>query len=468
MTDLAAREWGVVVIGAGNAGLVAAMAAYDAGARDVLVLERSDETFRGGNSRHTRNIRCVHGSDFSYNTGAYSAEELWSDLCGVGTGPSDPVLAQQTIEASQSVPDWMLEHGGRFQKPLAGTLHLGRTNSFFLGGGKALLNSYHRTLRRMGITVAYGVRVDELLVEADRCEGLVVDVSGETLRIRARAFVVAAGGFEANLDWLAEYWGAGAYNYIVRGPRTNDGLVLKSLLRHDAQVAGEARGFHSVAVDARSPKFDGGIATRVDCIPFGVVLNRDGVRFYDEGEDIWPKRYAIWGGQIAQQPDQIAYALWDAKIDGLFLPPMFGVTSGATVTEVATKLGLDGATAEGTVCAYNRAVPADARDTFDPRDKDGLATVGLTPPKSNWAQRLDSAPFYGIALRPGITFTYMGVRIDSAGHIQRNTGQFANVFAAGEVMSGNILSSGYLAGFGMCIGTVWGRIAGEGAAHVDR
>jgi tricarballylate dehydrogenase len=462
---LSVQTWRVVVIGAGNAGLVAAMAAHDAGARDILVLERSDETFRGGNSRHTRNIRSVHGADFPYNSGEYGSDELWSDLCGVGTGPSDRDLAWQTIKESESVSEWMLSHGARFQKPLAGTLHLGRTNTFFLGGGKALLNSYHRTIRGMDITVAYNVRVRDLIVEGDRCVEAVVDVAGVTSHIRGRSFVVAAGGFEANLDWLAQYWGEGAHNYIVRGPRTNDGLVLKSLLRHDAQIAGEPRGFHSVAVDARSPKFDGGIATRVDCIPFGVVLNSEGARFYDEGEEIWPKRYAIWGGQIALQPGQIAYALWDSKVNRLFLPPMFGVTSGRTVGEVATALGFDGDIAEKTVNDFNESVPAGAHD-FDPRDKDGVATVGLTPPKSNWAQPLDKPPYYGVALRPGVTFTYMGVRIDSAAHVQRTIGKFANVLAAGEVMSGNVLSSGYLAGFGMCIGTVWGRIAGEGAARV--
>jgi tricarballylate dehydrogenase len=463
--ELLATEWDVVVVGGGNAAVVSAMSAHDQGAR-VLVLERSDVTFRGGNSRHTRNIRCVHGADFPYNSGAYTYEELWKDLCGVGTGPSNEKLAALTVRESETAPGWMLEHGALFQPPLAGTLHLGRTNTFFLGGGKALINAYYRTLRDRGIPVVYEAKVERLDINGVRCTGVVVSHGGREHLVRARSFVTAAGGFEANLDWLAQYWGEAARNYHVRGPAHNDGLVLRNLLDHGAQTAGEERGFHSVAVDARSPKFDGGIATRLDSIPFGIVLNKNHERFYDEGEDIWPKRYAIWGRNIAYQPDQIAYCFWDAKVQGMFLPPMYGVYSGATVEEVAAQMGLDPAASAATVARFNAGVPGDAPVRFDPARLDGVGTTGVSPPKTNWAQRLDTAPFFGIAMRPGITFTYMGVEVDEQARIQRVDGEaFDNVFAAGEIMSGNILSSGYMAGFGMTIGTVWGRIAGREAAH---
>ena len=462
---LFARHWDVVVLGAGNAALVAAMSARDAG-KDVLVLERSDVTFRGGNSRHTRNIRCVHEDDFVYNTGAYTAAELWTDLCGVGTGPSDERLADLTVRESESVPGWMASHGALFQRPLEGTLHLGRTNTFFLGGGKALLNQYYRRLAAVGIPVAYESRVATMLFEGPRCTGLVVDHHGTEHLLTADAFVAAAGGFEGNVDWLAEYWGEAARNYHVRGPRHNDGSVLRFLLDAGAQTAGEERGFHAVAVDARSPKFDGGIATRLDCIPFGIVLNRRHERFYDEGEDIWPKRYAIWGGKIALQPDQIAYAVWDSRAQGLFLPPMYGAFSGPSIGSVAAQMGLDPAASEAAVSIYNAGVPDDARERFDPGRRDGVATAGVMPPKSNWAQPLDTPPYFGIPMRPGITFTYLGVRVDASARVQRVDGTaLTNVFAAGEIMSGNVLSSGYLAGFGMTIGTVWGRIAGREAAR---
>lgn len=468
-TKLLAQEWDVVVIGGGNAALVTAMSAHDEGAR-VLMLERSDVIFRGGNSRHTRNIRCVHSEDFKYNTGAYTEEELWRDLCGVGTGPSDEALARLTVEESKTVPKWMLDHGALFQQPLAGTLHLGRTNTFFLGGGKALINNYFRTIAKLGIPIAYESTVVGIETAGDRCEALMVEAEGATHRVEAKSFVAAAGGFEGNIEWLAEYWGDAAYNYHIRGPKHNDGMVLRRLLDAGAERAGEEQGFHSVAVDARSPKYDGGIVTRQDCIPFGVVLNIHSRRFYDEGEDIWPKRYAIWGGNIARQPEQKAFAFWDKRAEGLFLSPMYGAISGNTIGEVAEQLGIDPQVAEEEIAAYNAGVPADARERFNPAGRDGVATQGVDPPKSNWAQPLDTPPFSAVPMVPGITFTYMGVKVDETARIRRTDGgRFANLFAAGEIMSGNILSSGYLAGFGMTIGTVWGRIAGrEAARHAVR
>lgn len=461
------RDWDVIVIGGGNAALVSALTARDRGA-EVLLLERSDPTFRGGNSRHTRNIRCIHGAGSDWNTGPYTRDELWTDLCSVGTGPSNEELAMLTVQSSEDVPAWMFAHGARFQRPLAGTLHLGRTNTFFLGGGKALLNAYYRHAEAAGIHVAYQATVVNLEFDGSRCRALDVSIAGSEHRLHAASVVAASGGFEANIEWLRRYWGDAALNYHIRGPRTNDGSVLAGLLEAGAATAGEERGFHSVAVDARSPRFDGGIATRIDSIPFGVVLNNRGERFYDEGEDIWPKRYAIWGRNIALQPDQIAYAFWDSQVQGRFLPPMYGAFSGATVAEVATQLGLDGETAERAILDFNRGTAPDARDRFDPSGHDGVAAIA-TPPKSNWALPLDRSPFYGIPLRPGITFTYMGVEVDRRARVQRSDGGFfENVFAAGEIMSGNILSTGYMAGFGMTIGTVWGRIAGREAAENGR
>ena len=221
-----------------------------------------------------------------------------------------------------------------------------------------------------------------------------------------------------------------------------------------------------MAVDARSPKFDGGIATRTDSIPFGVVLNRDAQRFYDEGEDIWPKRYAIWGRNIAMQPDQIAYCIWDSKVKDLSLPPMYGAYRGDTIEEVASDMGLDAGQAAAAVAEFNRAVPADAPARFDPSGLDGLATTGIAPAKSNWAQRLDTPPYFGVPAHPGVTFTYLGVGVDKTARVlHESDAMYANIWAAGEIMSGNILSSGYMAGFGMTIGTVWGRIAGTEAAR---
>jgi tricarballylate dehydrogenase len=456
------QPWDVVVIGGGNAGLVAAIAARERVSR-VLLLERAPAALRGGNTRHTRNVRCVHDTGDAYTPGAYPYAELWRDLCAVGDGPADESLASLTVRLSASVPDWMTAHGVRWQPPLTGTLHLGRTNRFFLGGGKALVNTYHRTAAAAGVTVRYDSTAVDLEFSGDRCSHVVLsggERGGE--RIPARAVVCASGGFEANIGWLRLYWGDAADNFLVRGPATNDGLVLGALYARGAARAGQERGFHSVAIDARSPRFDGGIATRLDSIPFSVVVNAKGERFYDEGEELWPKRYAIWGRNIAGQPGQIAYSIWDSAVNELFLPPLYKPVAAADVGGVATRLGLNPRAVTDTVAAYNKAV---VPGRFDPSLLDGCRTSGLEPPKSHWARPIDTPPFYGIAMRPGITFTFMGVKVTEEARVRREEGGvFGNVFAAGEIMSGNILSSGYLGGFGLTIGTVWGRIAGTEAA----
>ena len=440
-------DWDVVVIGGGNAGLVAAIAARHRVPR-VLLLERADSAMRGGNTRHTRNARCA--------SPAYPAAELWEDLSGVG--PPGP-LAQLTVERSSAVPEWMTAHGVRWQPALAGTLHLGRTNRFFLGGGKALVNTYHRVAASLGVDVRYEAQVTDLSFDGPRCIAVVL---ADGTRVQARAVVCASGGFEANIDWLRKYWGDAADNFLIRGCPQNDGQVLAALFAHGASSAGVERGFHSVAIDARAPRFDGGIATRLDSVPFSIVVNSSGRRFYDEGEDLWPKRYAIWGRNVAGQPGQIAYSLWDSKVNELFLPPMFRPVVEADVRSLAGSLGLDASAVAATVAGYNAAVRP---GTFDPSRLDSCSTEGLEPPKSHWALPLDTPPYFGIALRPGITFTYLGVRVDESARVLLGSEPASNVFAAGEIMSGNILSSGYLAGFGVTIGHVWGRIAGESAAR---
>ena len=454
--------WDVVVVGGGNAALAAAIAANDLGAR-VLILERAPKHLRGGNSRHTRNLRCISATDRD-GKGGYGFDELWADLCGVGQGPNNEALARFTVEESATLPAWMSAHGVHWQRPLTGTLQLGRTNRFFLGGGKALLNTYYRHVAtRSTMQVVYDAMVEDIEIEGTRATGLVVLVGGARYRVRAGSVVCASGGFEANIDWLRRYWGDAADNYVIRGTPYNDGHILARLYELHAARAGQERGFHAICVDARAPRFDGGIATRLDTIPFGIVVNRDGERFYDEGEDLWPKRYAMWGTHVARQPGQTAYSLWDAKVQGRFLPPMYGAASANSIDELARHFGLDTARLARTVDDYNAAV---VPGVFDPSTLDACHTRGLTPAKSHWAQALDTPPFFGAPLRPGITFTYMGVAVALDARIAREDGSmFDNIYAAGEIMSGNILTTGYLAGFGMTIGTVWGRQAGSWAAR---
>jgi tricarballylate dehydrogenase len=459
-------RYDVIVVGGGNAALNAALAARHHTER-VLLLERAPAWMRGGNSRHTRDIRAAHDGIPRYTTGTYPVEEFLDDLQRVGGGRADPELARLVVRESKTLFQWMSEHGVRWQPALKGTLHLSRTNLFFLGGGKALVNTYYQTAARMGVEVRYEACVDELLLDGTRVEGVVVKRDGAREVLRARAVVVASGGFEANLGWLKEYWGEAAENYIVRGTPYNDGLVLRLLIDYGAEVVGDPRAFHGVALDARAPKFDGGIVTRLDSVPFGIVVNQHCQRFYDEGEDFWPKRYAIWGGLIARQPGQIAYSIFDARMLDQFITSLYRPYEAPTIRELAVQLGLDPEALHATVETYNRH--ASRTGTFNPAVLDDCATRGLTPPKSHWAVPIEVPPFYAYPLRTGVTFTYMGVRVDERTRVQLKAGPpMANLFAAGEIMSGNILSSGYLAGFGLTIGTVFGRIAGREAARYGR
>lgn len=444
-------EADVVVVGGGNAALCAALVARESGA-SVTVLESAPPEYRGGNSRHTRNMRCV--------TDAYSEDAYFSDLLRVTEGNTTEPLARLVIRNSMSATEWMKSHGVRFQPPLGGTLHLGRTNAFFLGGGKALMNAYYAAAKQLGIRVLYNAEVTDLNIRDGKFESGRVLIHAQPTEFRAKALVAASGGFESNLEWLEEVWGRAARNFIIRGTPYNKGKVLKLLMGHGAESVGDPAQCHAVAIDGRSPKFDGGIVTRLDCLPLGIVVNKQAERFYDEGQDLWPRRYAIWGRLVAQQADQIAYSIIDSKVIGRFMPSVFPPITGASVRELASKLGLPEQKLETTVREFNQAVRA---GTFNHQILDDCHTEGLTPPKSHWAQVIDRPPFYGYPLRPGITFTYLGVKVNERGQVQ-GLGNSTNVFAAGEIMAGNVVGQGYLAGLGMTIGAVFGRIAGKEAA----
>jgi tricarballylate dehydrogenase len=419
---------------------------------------------RGGNSRHTRDIRAAHDGIERYTTGRYPEEELLKDLLRVGGGRDNPDLARLVVSESRTLFQWMSEHGVCWQPALKGTLHLSRTNLFFLGGGKALVNTYYQTAERMGVEIRYDACVDEVVLDGTQVRGVVVKGDGERRLHRAKAVVLAAGGFEANVEWLKEYWGDAAENYVIRGTPYNDGLILRLLIDAGASVVGDPRGFHGVALDARAPKFDGGIVTRLDSVPFGIAVNQRCQRFYDEGEEFWPKRYAIWGGLIARQPGQIAYSIFDSRMLGRFITSLYRPYEAETIHALAAQLGLEPAALEDTVTTFNRC--ASQTGTFDPSILDDCATTNLDPPKSHWAVPIEVPPYYAYALRTGVTFTYMGLQVDELTRVQMKIGPpLENLFAAGELMSGNVLSSGYLAGFGLTIGTVSGRIAGREAAR---
>ena len=452
----------VLVIGGGNAALCAALMARERGA-SVLLLESAPREWRGGNSAHTRNLRCMHDAPQDVLTEAYPEEEYWQDLKKVTGGQTDEHLARMVIRESSTCRAWMRRHGVHFQPSLSGTLHLSRTNAFFMGGGKALINAYYRSAEKLGVAIRYQAPVDRLELQ----DGRFVAAHLGSERIMARACVVACGGFESNREWMREAWGQNEYgewtadNFLIRGTRFNMGVLLRDLINQGADTIGDPTQSHAAAIDARAPRYDGGICTRVDCVSLGLVVNKHAQRFYDEGEDFWPKRYAIWGRLVAHQPGQIAYSIIDAKAVGRFMPPVFPGEKADTLPQLARQLGLDEQSFVNTVEGFNKACRV---GQFDHAVLDDCHTEGLTPEKTHWALPIDTAPFYGYPLRPGITFTYLSVKVNDQAAVFVRGQPSPNLFAAGEVMSGNVLGQGYTAGVGMTIGTAFGRIAGDQAA----
>jgi len=452
----------VLVIGGGNAALCAALVAREAGA-SVLLLEAAPKEWRGGNSIHTRNIRSMHDAPQDVLLEAYPEEEYWQDMLKVTGGLTDESLARFVIRATANCRGWMQKHGVRFQPSLSGTLNLSRTNAFFMGGGKALVNAYFRSAEQLGVEIRYNSPVDSLEIKDGKFLAAYV---GEN-RIEAKACVLAAGGFESNREWLDEVWGENEYgerpakNFLIRGTRFNNGVLLRQLLDMGADSVSDALQAHMVAVDARAPLYDGGICTRVDCVSFGIVVNKHAQRFSDEGEDFWPKRYAFWGRLVAHQPNQIGYCIIDSKVLGRFMPPVFPGEKADTLEELADKLGLDRDALLATVAKYNAACKV---GTFDHTIMDDCHTEGIEPAKTHWALPINQGPFYGYTLKPGVTFTYLGLKTDETAAVRFQNQASKNLFVAGEMMAGNVLGKGYAAGVGMAIGTVFGMVAGAEAA----
>ncbi len=454
-------HYDIAIIGGGNAALCAAMTAAEAGAK-VLILETAPKAYRGGNSRHTRNFRCMHKEPLGPLVEAYHEDEYFADLLKVTGGKTDEKLARLAIQTSEECLPWMEAHGVRFQPSLSGTLSLGRTNAFFMGGGKSLVNAYYRTADRLGIGVLYEAAVTHLELSGDKIRRVDYTHNGQNHSIAPKAVIVASGGFQADIDWLTRAWGPAAQNFLIRGTPYNRGVVLADLLAQGVESVGDADQCHAVAIDGRAPKYDGGIVTRLDCVPFSIVVNKNGERFYDEGEDVWPKRYAIWGRLVAAQPDQVGYVIIDAKSLNLFMPSVFPPLKSDTLEGLAAQMDIPADALLRTVAEFNAA--CGDTSNFHPTELDGVATTGLTPAKTNWARPIVEPPFYGYSLRTGVTFTYLGLKVDETAQCRAANGPIQNLWAAGEAMAGSILGQGYLAGFGMTIGTVFGRIAGREAA----
>ena len=421
----------VLVAGGGVAALSAALAARRAGA-SVLLAEQAPEALRGGNVRHARNLRIMHEAPSRLFPDSYGEAEFLNDLRQAGGGFCDEALARLFVRRSADLPQRLEDHGVAFQLPAAGALPYSRKTAFLLGGGMAMLNALYRAARKMGVRIAYDCEVTTLHPDGSA----EMTSAGRPVTVASRAAIACSGGYQANRAWLKQDFGDAAENFVIRGTSFADGGLLRSLLDGGAAPSGTPGACHLVAVDARSPPFDGGVVSRADGFRFGVVVDRNGDRFHEEDDWSGPNRYSAWGREVAARPGQIAFLVLDASGVERAPPSIFPAIVAESLAEMAGLLGVD--------------------------PENFIRNV-------TGSGRVKNSPFHAFPIRPGVTFTCCGLKVDKAAHIVTKGGDPSPaLFAAGLIMAPNLLGAGYLAGVALTIGAVFGVIAGEGAARHAR
>jgi tricarballylate dehydrogenase len=392
-----------MVIGGGMAGLCAAITARRTGAT-VVVLEAAREHMRGGNLRHARNIRIPHARPTVYSPGVYDRSEFERELTEVSQGQADRALIARVAASAADLTDWLSGQGVVFQ-----TKHIppSRRTAFFLGGGKAVTNALFKTAESLGIEIRYRTAVDAL----------------DMFDLPARTVVLCCGGGQA----------AGGYSWVNRGTPFNTGVLTERLIRAGAAECGEVGAAHVVAVDARSPRHDGGIVTRIDGMALGMMVDRTGRRFVEEDSISGSRRYAVWGQTIAALPEPRAVLVVDAA--GMAAMPVLALAPirASSLAEMADFVGVDPS-----------ALLQSARE----------------------CGRVREPPFHAYPVVPGITFSCHGLHVDQYARVRMRDGTVRqNLFAAGANMAAGVLHTGYLSGAALTISAVFGRIAGEEAAR---
>ena len=483
----------VVVVGAGNAALCAALSAQEHGAK-VIVLESAPQEQRGGNSAYTGGgFRIVyHGlediknfvpdltegeianTDFS----EYTAEQFIDDLGDVTEYRIDPDLAEVLVRRSTETLQWIRHKGVRFV-PNYGTHAFKHEDRFkfvspvlkAVGGGRGLVDAEFKAAEKHGIAIRYHARATSLMHGRAGVEGVRVTTDRVEEEIRAGAVVLACGGFEANRTWRTRYLGPGWDLAKVRGTRYNTGDGISMALKIGAQPYGNWSGAHATEWDLNAPEYgdyEVGDGFGKHCYPFGIMLNAKGVRFLDEGADTRNHTYAKYGRIILQQPGQFCWQIFDSKTLHLLrssyrIKKVTKVTANSLEELVSKLTGVNKEQALRTIKEHNAAVRQDV--PFNPNVKDGRGTTGLTIPKSNWAQTIDTAPFEAYAVTCGITFTFGGLKITpKAQVVDREEKPIPGLYAAGELVGG-LFYFNYPGGSGLTAGSVFGRLAGESAAH---
>ena len=486
------KDVDVVVVGAGNAAMCAALAAKDAGAR-VVVLEKAPEAECGGNSVFTggatrfafnnvdelRDVLDIseeeaHNADF----GSYTEEDFLDDMGRVTQYRCDPDLTEMLVRNSRQAMGWMKKKGVRFEAMYGRQAHkvdgkfkfFGGMVAAFWGAGAGLIEGLHRIVKQAGMPVLYETSAISLLYENGRVTGVVAEAAGENREIKAGAVVLACGGFESNAEMRARYLGPNWDLAKVRGTKFNTGTGLDMALKLGAMPFGHWSGCHAVGWDMNAPPYgerEVGDQFQKHSYPFGIMVNANGERFVDEGADFRNYTYAKYGVEVLKQPGMFAWQIFDSKVTHLLRTEyqirQITKAEAGTLEQLADKLeGVNKKRFLETVAAYNAAVCQDV--PFNSTIKDGRGTRGLALPKSNWANTIDKPPFHAYAITCGVTFTFGGIKISLKAAVQNVSGRdIPGLYAAGE-MVGGLFYFNYPSGTGLVSGAVFGRTAGTEAA----
>ena len=485
----------VIIIGAGNAAFCAALAARESGA-SVLVLERAPQELSGGNSRFTAGairfaydgvedirVLCPELSQEQLDItdfGTYTTEQFFDDMFRITRFRTDPDLCEQLVQGSRETLGWMHSHGLRFL-PIYGRQAFKVKGRFQFwggltleawGGGPGLVERETELASKAGIEIRYDARAVSLLFDGHKVTGVKVRKDGELHKIRGNAVVLAAGGFESNVEWRTRYLGPGWEMAKVRGTAFNTGDGIRMALEIGASSCGNWSGCHAVGWDYNAPEYGDlsvGDGFQKHSYPFGIMVNARGRRFVDEGADFRNYTYAKYGRVVLEQPDQFAWQVFDQKVTHLlrdeYRIKQVSKVSASTLETLADKMeGVDKSGFLTEIARYNAAVCSEV--PFSPNVKDGRGTEGLEVPKSNWANTIDEGPFEAYHITCGITFTFGGLRINpkTSQVISDDHAPIPGLYAAGELVGG-LFYFNYPGGTGLMSGSVFGRQAGVNAAQ---
>ncbi|WP_096187170.1 FAD-dependent tricarballylate dehydrogenase TcuA [Evansella halocellulosilytica] len=487
----------VVVVGAGNAALCAAISARENGA-NVLVLEKGPKHKRGGNSFFTDGaIRFAYKnkealSEFipelqgeegeKIDIPVYDDKDFYNDLMEVTKGKSDPKLASRLVSNSLETIKWMNKNGVEFEL---------NENQFFNNDGKkqfwgglpvktnrkgiGLIEKLIDKAESLGIDILYEAYAAKLHNETGgKITGLTVKEKGKTeYTITANSVILACGGFEANKEKRMKHLGNQWEYAVVRGTEYNTGDGIQMAFAVGAQPRGQWEGCHAHTTDYHAPKVGDfnkpGDIYKKSSYPLGLIVNKNGKRFVDEGADFRNYTYAKYGKETLNQPDQLAYQLFDSQVRPL-LRKEYDLEEATcikadTLEELAEKIEINKEEFLKTIKDYNDGVN---EGEYNPSIKDGKSTIGVTPPKTNWALRFEQGPFYAYPVTCGITFTFGALHVNEFSEVLNEQGSpIRGLFAAGE-MVGGLFYHNYPGGSGLMSGAVFGKIAGESAAFYTR